>query len=148
MSPLLALADALHLLGKAIDPQSVTKVRYEFEHTPTDIPGVTTSWAFKVTLLGTKGISEEGGDQEISFTQTWSGEGNSDVEAVHQAYQRVIDHLRDFQRLRRDEAQFAEQAVMTAMSAPTDLTNLWPSEDPSPAASPVQAPGAGQNSSA
>lgn len=129
MSHLTTLTDALHLLGKAIDPNSVTKVYFEFQHSPTDIEGIMASWAFTVTLKGTKGISEEDGAQVLSFEQTWKGEGNSDVEAFQSAHKQVLVHLEEFRRLRDQEAQFAQQSVMTALSGPEDLTGLWRSDD-------------------
>jgi hypothetical protein len=129
MSHLSALADALTLLGKAIDPTSVTKVLFELQHSPSDMPELGVTWTFKASLQGTKGLDDAGGNQQVSFDQAWEGSGYSDEEAIKAAYKLVLLHIQGFHTLREAEAGFAEQAVMM-MAGSEDLKGLWSVEDP------------------
>jgi len=128
MSLLSSLADALHLLGKAIDPSSVTQVHFDFEHSPVDLPGIAAPWTFKATLKGVKSIEADGA-KEISYDQSWEEPGETDVEAIANVHKNVVAHIRGFMVLRRDEATFAEQAIMAAMSSSEDLQGMWASGD-------------------
>lgn len=126
MSHLSVLADSLLFLGKSIDPQSVTKVLFGFEHSPSDI-GLDV-WKFKVTLQGSKGDEDPGGAQ-LSFSQSWEGSGATEEEAIKATFKPVQAHIQGFHRLREEETGFAEQAllVLTGSGVPQ---NLWATEDP------------------
>jgi len=126
MSHLSVLADALLFLGKSIDPQSVTKVLFEFQHSPSDI-GLG-GWKFRASLQGTKGIDDVGGIQ-VSFDQSWEGTGPTDEEAIKDSYKAVQEHIQGFHRLRETETVFAEQALLM-LSGSGALTGLWSTEDP------------------
>lgn len=127
MGILTTVAEALHLLGKAIDPQAITKVHFDFDHSPSDLPGQVI-WKFKATLLGSKEIGDEGA--EIAFKQEWVGEGTTEEEALSGAHKIIVEHLQSFLQLRQEEAKYAEQAMMTACSQQPDLASMWPAADP------------------
>jgi hypothetical protein len=134
MSHLSILADALLFLGKSIDPQSVTKVRFGLEHSPSDIGlGV---WKFKATLQGQKGIDDSGSGQ-VSFEQTWEGTGDTDEEAIKDSFKAIQDHIQGFHYLRETETSFAEQALLTLTGSPA-LPALWATQDPQSMGDPAQ----------
>jgi len=120
MSHLSVLSDALLFLGRAIDPQAVTKTIFAFEHCPSDI-GLAV-WKFKVSLVGTKGIDGDGGT-EVSFNLTWEGSGATDEAAVQDSFKGVQTHIQGFRQLREAETGFAEQALMVLTSGLPD--GLW-----------------------
>lgn len=123
-----SLAEALHLLGRSIDPNSITQVHFNLIHSPADMPGLGQSWIFTATLKGTKGLGENG-EQVLSFEQSWKGEADSDEEAFKKASKAVLDYTLGFQTLRQQEATFAEQAAMTIANT-DNLKDLWTSADP------------------
>ena len=128
MSPFNSLTTALHLLGKVIDPPSITKVTMTFEHAPSDFGATDVDWKLKVSLIGIKEISEEG--VNIAFTQDFTGVGSTEVEAFNQAFKHVQGTIQNFLRLRVEETKFAEQAMMTVSSPQNpDLASMWPSSD-------------------
>jgi hypothetical protein len=131
MSHLSILADALLFLGKSIDPQSVTKVIFGFEHSPSDI-GLDV-WKFKATLQGSKGDEDPGGAQ-LSFSQSWEGMGHTDEEAIRATFKPVQAHIEGFLRLRENETGFAQQALLVLTGSGV-LQGIWATEDP---ASPVE----------
>lgn len=138
MNPLSVLADALLFLGKSIDPYSVTKVRFEFEHSPSDI-GLS-RWLFKVTLVGTKEIDDSGAPAPC-FTLTWEGVGETEEGAVLASFKPVQDHIRCFLSLREQEVGFAQQALLVLTGTGGLPVGLWSEQDPAPVsdAAPVQA---------
>lgn len=139
MSLLSSIADALHLLGKAIDPSSVTQVHFDFEHTPVDMPEIGFPWTFKVTLKGAKSIQADG-SKEIAYDQSWEESGETEVEAMTNVHKSVVGHIRYFLNLRKEEATFAEQAIMVAMSPSEDLQGMWKTEDQPPVVAPEADP--------
>lgn len=128
MSPFNSLTSALHLLGKVIDPPSITKVTMTFEHAPSDFGATDGDWKLKVSLIGIKDISETG--VSIAFTQEFTGSGSTEVEAFDQAFKHVKGTIENFLRLRIEETKFAQQAMMTVSSPQNpDLASMWPSSD-------------------
>ena len=129
MSAFSSLASALHLFGKSIDPQSVTKVSMSFEHTPSDLPGMLDGdWSLHVSLVGTKEISGEGAG--LAFKQEFSGSGSTEVEAFNEVLKQVQPTIQNFLMLRVEESTYAEQAMKTVCDEQNpDLASMWPSSD-------------------
>jgi len=129
MSAFSSLASALHLLGKSIDPQSITKVSMSFEHTPSDLPGMLDGdWSLHVFLVGTKSVSEEGANLE--FKQEYRGTGSTEVEAFGEVFKQVQLAIQNFLMLRVEESTYAEQAMKTVCDEQNpDLASMWPSSD-------------------
>ena len=129
MSAFSSLTSALHLLGKAIDPQSITKVVMSFEHIPSDLPGMLDGdWSLNISLVGTKSISDEGAS--IAFKQEYSGRGNTEMEAFNEAFKQVQQATQNFLLLRMEESTYAEQAMKTVCDEQNpDLASMWPSSD-------------------
>jgi hypothetical protein len=129
MSAFSSLTSALHLLGKAIDPQSITKVVMSFEHIPSDLPGMLDGdWSLNISLVGTKNISDEGAS--IAFKQEYSGRGNTEMEAFNEAFKQVQQATQNFLLLRMEESTYAEQAMKTVCDEQNpDLASMWPSSD-------------------
>lgn len=122
------IASSLHLLGKAIEPQSITKVEFSTSNTESDLPDQV-MWRIKATLSGTKGVSSEGEGVELAFKQEWFGDGVTEEEAFSNAYRSITKFMAEFQRVRQSEASFAEQALMVIHSKPLDLSTIWPSSN-------------------
>ncbi len=129
MSAFSSLSAALHLLGKSIDPQSITKVVMSFEHIPSDLPGMLDGdWSLNISLVGTKNISDEGAS--IAFKQEYSGRGNTEMEAFNEAFKQVQQATQNFLLLRMEESTYAEQAMKTVCDEQNpDLASMWPSSD-------------------
>lgn len=121
MSILSNLAASLHLLGKAIDPTSITKVEYAFRHTECDIDEF--QWEVEATLTGSTKIQEQGLD--VAYTQRWKDEGFTEYDALVKVYDQVSKAIENFHKKRLVEANLAEQAVMTVCSQQLDLGDLW-----------------------
>jgi hypothetical protein len=131
MSAFNSLASALHLLGKSIDPNSITKVVMTFEHVPSDLIGVLEGeWHLQVILTGTKGLSEEG--VQLGYTREFGGSGMTEEVAFKEVANLVKGEIKNFLHLREEETKFAEQAMMTVCSEQNpDLASMWPSTDAS-----------------
>jgi hypothetical protein len=133
MPSLLALAESFLLLGKAINPQAVTNVHFDFDYLPSDLPSET-EWKLKVTLSGTKELTPDGTETVLAFTQEVTACESTETEAVVEVHKRLANLIDSFVGLRKEELAFAEQAVMTVHSEEGDLTSLWSQGDAAPGA--------------
>jgi hypothetical protein len=129
MPSLATLAESFLLLGKAIDPGAITKVHFDFDFLPSDLPGES-GWELKVTLSGTQELAQEGTETVLAFTQEVHARGTSEREVVEEAHKQLTYKIESFASLRRKELDFAEQAVMTAHSQLGELDSLWSQKDP------------------
>lgn len=125
MISLTSLSDSLHLFGKSIHAEMVTKVNYSLTHTPSDI-GLQT-WRLVITLSGSK-IAEDD-SCKIEFERTWDAEAPSDLLAFEQVYDKVRREMESFLAKRRMESGYAEQALMAATASLEDLQQLWRTTD-------------------
>lgn len=107
------LSSALHLLGKAIDPGSITEVGIWYSNVETDLPG-DSSWRATVTLKGKKDLHN--GSPDIVYDQSWSAEAPSVESALDDVSAQVGTSIEEFTKLRLDEVGFVQQATMTLHS--------------------------------
>ena len=129
MTALSTIAESLHLFGKSINRQSITKVTFEFVHSPTDLPEVDDGvWTVLIKLVGTTDIEEK--DATINFTQEFFGKGASEGAALDEALAIIKDRITSFAQSRREETLFAIEAVNTVSTdAQLELSSLWPSTE-------------------
>jgi len=112
VTPLSLLAETLHLFGKAVSSDSLTKVKYEFFHSGTDLASFP-MWTFSVTLRCLKGIipQEEGNSHEDThYVRTWEGEGDTESEAFDSAVAQVRRDLHNYRLTRAAELEYLSQA--------------------------------------
>jgi hypothetical protein len=141
MSILSAISEALHLYGKSINRNAVTNVIFEFKNTPTDLP-VTPTWVVTVKLVGTTytgdlttldpGTTEASSQKtfEDVFRQEFSGEADSEQEALREAYEQIKGQVAFFLRVREEETSFAQQAMLAITSDnQVELSSLWVSSE-------------------
>lgn len=137
MSILSAISEALHLYGKSINRNAVTNVTFEFKNTPTDLPA-TPTWVVTIKLVGTTYtgslVTLDPGAAEAPFPKTFedvfrqefSGEADSEQEALREAYEQIKDQVAAFLRAREEETAFAQQAMLTVTSDDqVELSSLW-----------------------
>jgi len=141
MSILSSISGALHLYGRSINRNEVTNVTFEFKNTPTDLPD-TPTWVVTVKLVGTtytgyRTTLDPGSIEAVSqktfedvFRQEFSGEADSEQEALRKAYEQIKAQIDTFLRAREEETAFAQQAMLTVNSGDqVELSALWASSE-------------------